>query len=121
MFGSEDRESAQILARKVIFAGHHMLQYCHLTTEELGSLYPMIKSIKFEHITFFPFIFEGSLLPDVLSEYHNFIFSSLVISLDKINLIRESARFDELCVPSPVWPINLTTHPVMSCIYLQIR
>ena len=118
----EDRESAQVICGKVLFAGHLMLHYGHFITEGLGRLYPLIKSIKFDRIAFFPFIFGVfSSFPDVLSDYHHFIFASLGISLDQIILIRQSTCFDELWVPSPAWPINLTAHPVMSSIYHQIR
>ena len=117
----DDRESAQIVNGRVLYAGHLMLHYGHFITEGLGRLYPLIKSIEFDRIAFLPFVFGGSLFPDALSDYHHFIFSSLGISLEQIFIIREVTCFDELWVPSHAWPINSTAHPIMSCIYRQIR
>ena len=117
----DDRESAQIVDGRVLYAGHLMLHYGHFITEGLGRLYPLIMSIEFERIAFLPFVFGGSSFPNALSDYHLFIFSSLGISLEKIFIIREVTCFDQLWVPSHAWPINSTAHPTMACIYGQIR
>lgn len=116
-----DLQNAQFVKGRVLYAGHLMLHYGHFITEGLGRLYPLIKAIEFERIAFLPFVFGASSFLKSPSDYHQFIFSSLGVSLDQIILIRELTSFNELWVPSPAWPINLGAHPVMSCIYHQIR
>ena len=116
-----DRENAQFVDGRVLYAGHLMLHYGHFITEGLGRLYPLIKSIEFDHIAFLPFVFGGGSFIETPPDYHQLILSSLGISLDEVILVRKVTCFNELWVPSPAWPINSAAHPVMSCLYHHIR
>lgn len=112
------REGGLHLAGRTLYVGTFMNHYGHFITEMLSRCWWEEAAMAFDHIVAYPFIHDdGSVMT---RPFHRYLAGLLDIPIDRVEILTQQTRFDEIVVPEQLWAINTGVNAHMREIYGRI-
>ena len=111
-------EGGSHLAGRTLYLGTFMNHYGHFITEMLSRCWWKEAAMGFDHIVAYPFIHDGGRV--LTRAYHRYLAGLLDIPIDRVAILTQQTRFDEIVVPEQLWTINATVNAHMRELYGRI-
>lgn len=104
---------------KSAFLGNLYSQYGHFITEGLSRLSEFETFDEYDHLLFYPFIFDHG--KTELKPYHKFFFEKMGIDTSKVKFLTDTTRIENVTVFRQLWTLNYQVDSRVNSLYEVLR
>jgi hypothetical protein len=106
------------LAGRTLFLGMFMNHYGHFITESLSRYWWPERAEAFDHVVAYPYVHDRGQV--FIQPFHRYLAGALGIPLDRVTILDDPVRFDEIVVPEQLWVYDDHANVHLRALYPRI-
>lgn len=115
---AQDNADLRRLSGRTLFLGVFMNHYGHFITESLSRCWWPDPAETFDHIVAYPYVHDRGQV--FIQPFHRYLAGALGIPLDRVTILGDAVRFDEVVVPEQLWVYDDHANAHLRTLYPRI-